>query len=622
MDKTQSDKEILESKFVISDNEVLASEYISNFQKKKFTIDTYENKLCMINYVFNETDNKFLEFNKYRGMLIDIKNKCVLTQSYNTTSYCIKDSLSFDDDQKLELFDVMGNKYKYDKNTLRIKPCYEGVLVRVIWYDGKMLIMTHKRVDADLSNSKLVNSKKFSDIYYDNGGPKAEELFDTTKNYSNTCYYFLLVDNGLTRVSLLKNSSFIAYLRKSKLNLPFLKDDEYAEGIENFKYINRMMIGTDKSFILKEDWLSLDEANQYLNKSNDFITTESFVFPGKELPFKNGDMLFICNENENGEISDCLEIHHSNYRFRFSILDDSYVRTSFSKLLDNISLLMMNKDFGSVKEKIAFFDIKYTKLEIVDGEIKVNKIKFLSESNINKLLYENKEYDNKINLFCIIYLNLLLSVNLSKVEECLNIMNFFHTDVNKFLTQVKYEITKCGINEYNYLKYLQNCYHEKDVDTLIRFYRSLFIQLKNSNEKILKKNKITNVFQQKLMAVDYTAIQFLKKDLFKICKIFKFSIKYEDKSNIKKLYKEQGIKFLSEECFASNRKFQPFKSLKSCFDSSFDHFEAIKLLSNFSKETLRFPENHNFYIPTFQQKVEIKNIDRKKFNKKKLNIKK
>ena len=138
--------------------------------------------LVMVHY---RTDAEVGVFGNLRGVVVDTNVGKVISYSYPHTSRIITSSLLVEDG-KLTL---SSNPINVEKLSFKIG--FEGTLIHVFKHGGKVYRTTRKRFDA--SKSRWGNSKTFGEMYWELNGPKDEVLFDSTKDYSPYCHYFILV---------------------------------------------------------------------------------------------------------------------------------------------------------------------------------------------------------------------------------------------------------------------------------------------------------------------------------------------------------------------------------------------------------------------------------------------
>jgi len=217
-------------------------------------IDTCEN-LALVHYN-QKTD--FQKFGHIRGILLDTESGDIIADSFGYTPTAVYDKIETVDGV-VSLIDNDGFNHKFsmiDKDVY-VKRVFEGVVIRVIWYNNKMYRITHKKINP--TRSKWGNSKKFLDIYDESEGPTANQLFDTTKPYSSTCYHFLAVDGSLlvgTRQRVL--APYLVYIESQEVSLQKPETD-ITKGIPTFQMIEKIGGTVDKSGIYNPPQLNIDQ---------------------------------------------------------------------------------------------------------------------------------------------------------------------------------------------------------------------------------------------------------------------------------------------------------------------------------------------------------------------------
>ena len=272
-------------------------------------VDTCGN-LAMIHYN-DDADMKAL--GHLRGILVDTEKDCVLADSFGFTPTIVNDSIEFKNGN-LNMIDKEGNGYIFKEDNYVINKLYEGVVIRVIWHNNNCFFLTHKKINP--LKSRWGNSKCFIDMYKEANGPTAEQLFDTSKSYSNTCYYFLVVDKQLlvgTRQKVEK--PYIVLLLKKNLNIN-RDGSEYSEGVSSFecKEFNNSMI--NESCIITPQTITPQEATKHLKYGfyNEFKVQDIRQLTGEGV---------IMYSIENGNIKNMVRIHSTSYDWRVNMRGDN-----------------------------------------------------------------------------------------------------------------------------------------------------------------------------------------------------------------------------------------------------------------------------------------------------------
>jgi hypothetical protein len=187
------------------------------------------------------------------GSYAEIGN--IVTRGFSYTPTCTMSELFDEKAQSLELVDNNGGKHTLNfakDSQLRFTTAFDGTVLRISKWNGKILTTTSKRLN--ISRSFWGSSNYFPQIYADLKGPNPEDLFDKTKAFSNISFLFMLVHPDLaigSRVNVGKG--YIAYLgyryNNVKLNdqeLKFNDDYELQPNLsETIRFATTTTINTD-----------------------------------------------------------------------------------------------------------------------------------------------------------------------------------------------------------------------------------------------------------------------------------------------------------------------------------------------------------------------------------------
>lgn len=211
--------------------------------------------LAMVHY---NPDSDMDTLGHVRGIVVDTNNGHIVTSSFGYTPTILCDEI-VNQDGSYVMKDSTGKTHTFDATDSVMKRVFEGVVIRIMWYNGKCYRMTHKKLNA--SKSRWGSAKTFVAMFEEANGPKAEELFDTSKLYSSTCYDFIVVDPSLligTRQVV--NKPYIVLLTKREVNCP----SDSSEGIYSGKMSDEVGTVVNDSFIHCPKELTLEEANCHL----------------------------------------------------------------------------------------------------------------------------------------------------------------------------------------------------------------------------------------------------------------------------------------------------------------------------------------------------------------------
>lgn len=141
------------------------------------------------------------------------------------------DSVALDKNEvkSVSVVDDNGKVQKFTFNGSTIaKRAFEGTILRIIWWGGKMHMMTHKRLTV--KNSRHGDSYTFEELFFKCGGPNKEFLFDTTKQYDPWCYIFLISHPSLWSSSLqLTSCGYLVLVDIVKMDISSYPNDEWTD---------------------------------------------------------------------------------------------------------------------------------------------------------------------------------------------------------------------------------------------------------------------------------------------------------------------------------------------------------------------------------------------------------
>jgi hypothetical protein len=402
-------------------------------------VDTFEN-LAMVHY--NEDANMNL-VGHLRGVLVDLEKELIITDSFGYTPTIVSDKIEFKNGN-LNMIDKEGNGFIFKEDNVNINKLYEGVVIRVIWYNNKCFFLTHKKINP--LRSRWGSSKYFLDMYKEANGPTVEQLFDTSKPYSNTCYFFLVVDKSLlvgTRQQVEK--PYICFLLKKTLNIN--RDDsecsECSEGINSFNVSENISSIITESCIIKPKNLTVDEANAHLNYGyyKKFDVKDKRQLTGESL---------IVYTMENGNIKNMVKVNSTSCEWRVNMRGNNpNITHQFYSLLNSV-YADLKTDNSNAKQSFGKMGVFGSGLEkqrfpITEGNAKLKQKLVLyplydllslqnyykTNNGIINLQVINDKYasyitrDERIHL---LWINYVISLPIHLQGQGLDIINDFHID--------------------------------------------------------------------------------------------------------------------------------------------------------------------------------------------------
>ena len=375
-------------------------------------VDTCEN-LVMIHY---NDDADMKEVGHLRGILVDTERECVLADSFGFTPTIVNDSIEFKNGN-LNMIDKEGNGYIFKEDNCVINKLYEGVLIRVIWYNNNCFFLTHKKINP--LRSRWGNSKSFLEMYKEANGPTAEQLFDTSKSYSNTCYYFLVVDKQLlvgTRQKV--ENPYIVFLLKKNLNIN-RDENEYNEGISSFECKEFSNSIVNESCIIRTQNITTQEANKHLKHGfyNEFKVQDIRQLTGEGV---------IMYSIENGHIKNMVRIHSTSYDWRINMRGNNpNINHQFYSLLNSVYAdIKHNCSIDKIEQKLVLYPL-FDVFSLKDFYIKNDSIINLQVLNKKYAFYKTRK--ERIHL---LWINYVLSLPTHLQGKALNIIDEFQINKN------------------------------------------------------------------------------------------------------------------------------------------------------------------------------------------------
>lgn len=372
-------------------------------------IDTYEN-LALVHY---DDDADMKECGHLRGVLIDTEKGDIIADSFGFTPTAVVDEI-VEEDGKLCFVDNEQNKHVFnaDANITRI---FEGVVIRVIWFNNKLYRITHKKIFP--VKSRWGNSKYFINLYEEAGGPVAEQLFDTTKPFSDTCYHFMVVDPSLLVATRQRVSApYIVCLEKQTIKLS--RDvGEIAPGKSTFETVDKIGGLVNKSMIHMPKKLTISEANKHL-KSGYY---KSFPVGDERLTTGEGVIIY---HKENDVITKVLKVNSKSYDYRCTMRggNPNIVNQFYTLLSCTYPDITGNDAWEALQKKFVIFPLY--DVEVIKGQFDKSKVILtLGTGELDKRNYESKEA--RIHL---LWINYVVTLPANFQEDALEILDNFHED--------------------------------------------------------------------------------------------------------------------------------------------------------------------------------------------------
>ena len=402
-------------------------------------IDVYEN-LALLHY---KRDANLRKFGHIRGLVIDLENGDIIANSFGYTPISVANQIDPTDGViSVNDTDGVNHKFTIDDPTVSIKRVFEGVVIRVIWYKGKMYRITHKKINP--VKSRWEKSKRFIDIYDEAGGPTADQLFDVNKQYSSTCYHFLAVDSSLlvgTRQKV--NVPYLVYIERQEVELTRPEDD-IATGVPSFPLINNITGTVNESGIYNPQQLNIEQVNRYLKYG--YYTK----FECQDERQWSGESVIIYRKVDE-MIVDVVKINSISYEWRSNLRGGNpNMRNQFYAKLN-----MVYRDIDS-EERWKILQENLIMFPLYDGD----DMKNLYDQNkgillipVDPLFKPKKEIyqtrESRIHLF---WINYVLSLPIKHQEDALTFLDQLisdRADLAKSLCVLAFNGEKIKEPEYN-----------------------------------------------------------------------------------------------------------------------------------------------------------------------------
>lgn len=289
------------------------------------------------------------KFGALRGIIVSLKHKAVIARSFGYTPSATLDELKVGVDGMLRFTDDSGDDHVIDMAKAIIKPKFEGTLLRVFKYDGKVYHSTHRRLNAN--KSRWGRSATFMEMYTQLGGPSDEELFDPNFAFSPFCHLFLICHPDVLCVSkIVLNPGFLVYLGPKQMwtqddpDFPFKDElDKVEIGVQTPEVTTELVQGSLEKSLFTPLNLTIEKANQHLR----YGFYDTFDDSELELRLGSGEAVVLTTVSDKGELNPCLiQIQSTAYSWRLSMREnDSNLLHRFYDLV-NFSYLPTEMDEG------------------------------------------------------------------------------------------------------------------------------------------------------------------------------------------------------------------------------------------------------------------------------------
>ncbi len=317
-----------------------ARKIISEVLKLDLTSDweiVSQNEDENIYMVHHSKDANLENYGSLRGVVVDIVHKTVISHSYPYSPKVVANTITLDIDGNIHLKDDNNTTYTLDPKNVRFKTGFEGTLMHVFKHNGNVYRTTRKKLDP--SRSRWGNSVKFTQMYWDLGGPADEILFAEDKKYSPYCHTFIMCHpDVLVATKDEVGSGNLIYLGPKQMY--FIDPDQCPfplEDVDTDLHIPETCNESNKGIIYQPENLTLEEANKHLlfgfyDGFEGYEYLDTRLLPGEfviiEILNKYGDMIKVLRVESPAYTWRCfMRNNNPNIQHRFfELVDNCYLK--------------------------------------------------------------------------------------------------------------------------------------------------------------------------------------------------------------------------------------------------------------------------------------------------------
>lgn len=370
-----------------------------------------------------------------RGLVVDIETERVIGDSFGYTSYAVCSELkTLDDHNTLVIDDVDGVTHKFDIRSALVKVAYEGVVLRVFWYNSELWSVTHRRMDT--KGSRWGRSRTFLEMYKAANGPTTEQLFDTSKPYSSTMYMFMVVDPELiTATRQQVKVPYIVHIASMEMDLG-RPQEQVAPGLMTSHPSKEVPGLVEESFIHHPPTLTLAQANAHLDHGYycpQEVTDERLT---------TGEALIIYKVGPNGHVEDVVKVYSAAFHHRFNLRgNNANLAHQFHTLTDIVG-------HGKLDDKAWY---QFSRQLIVFPPYQIKDLKEMYH-NLGAILILPQQADVTMQNFVtrkqrlhLLWLNFVLALPPPQQAIALDFLEKYNSDKDELAAWLKdYEITNAG----------------------------------------------------------------------------------------------------------------------------------------------------------------------------------
>lgn len=255
-----------------------------------------------------------------RGTIVDTEKEIVVCPGCEYTEvFHVKDDMN--------LSDAIKELNIEDEIIIKMSPGFEGVIIRVFWWNNKMYTSSLKRLE--LGHSRWGTTRQFSEMFNEGSGNiQPEELFDTSKPYSSTVYTYMVVDYEMIVAT--KNfidKAFLVLIDQYEIDW---KSEDIAPGRCTREIIHEYPIYPKSGNIYKIPLLTEGFDDKFRDllalNHNIIMKTENYSFRLVDTTYKDRCAIHGGNNNVKLRFHELIVniLAHKNYNFNMSILKPLY----------------------------------------------------------------------------------------------------------------------------------------------------------------------------------------------------------------------------------------------------------------------------------------------------------
>jgi len=198
------------------------------------------------------------QYSSLRGVVVDTEEKRIVCSSFG---YAPSFTVDYVEEGVNTVVDEYDKVHNVDLTNAKFRIGYEGTILRVFKHKGKVYYSTHRRLDA--SKSTWGNTKTFTEMYSELGGPTEDELFPEDIESPPYVYVFLVSHPDVMMCSHVPTQTgFIVFL--GRLDMSGNGNDEELPFKHRLITDRDVIDLNEEQGIISSRYLSTDEANKFL----------------------------------------------------------------------------------------------------------------------------------------------------------------------------------------------------------------------------------------------------------------------------------------------------------------------------------------------------------------------